>query len=148
MQFGQGKPKTGLEAVRRKKRILRACSTTVAVVSTCAVAYAIEMNSSADQADAAHTSATRWQKYITTVTAHAVDVEGRYSVLLARYSKAVDDAQRQQARMLADLRKARKAALKAKKPDLAPISYSTSVSYSGGGSVSAASAAAPSSGTS
>ena len=140
--------KTGQDAVKRRKRIQRAYTSAIAVVSTCAVAYTIDMNGVADKAIAAEKKAAGYRTYSATLDKHIAATEEQYTTLLAQYNGVVRDARKQQVRMLADLRAAREAARKAEAPKPAATTYSTIQTYSGAPSVSAAAPSGPSSGTS
>jgi hypothetical protein len=138
----------GPDVVKRRKRIQRVYTTVAVVVSTCSVAYAIDMNASADQGQAAKAKTAKWRSYVGVLDKHVTTTQGQYDDLLGEYRKVIRDARKQQVRMLADLSRARAAARKAKSVNLAPTVYSSSVSFSAAPSVSAAAPAAPSSGTS
>jgi hypothetical protein len=137
------------EAVKRRKRIQRAYTSVICIVSTCSVAYALEMNTQADHNAAARQRAAKLSSYVSMVQKHASDTQRNFEKLQGQYNKVVRDAQRTQRRMLADLKKARTAARHSTTATSAPVVYSTSVqSFSGGGAVVSAAAGAPVSGTS
>lgn len=118
----------------------------VAVVTGTALATAIEMRSVADQAQGARARAAASRAYVAGAEQHARETSAAIRKLTRQYDRVLSDAKRTQRRMLADLRKARKAAQSAGKINLAPIAYSTSFASAPG--VSAAAAGAPVSGTS
>jgi hypothetical protein len=118
----------------------------VALVTGISVSVAIEMREVADQAqrDRAHAAAAR--TYVAAADKHAKETAVAIRKLTKQYAVALTTANRTQARMLADLRKARKAARLAQTISMAPVVYSTSFSAAAG--VSAAAASAPTTGTS
>ncbi len=133
-------------AVKRRKRAQRVYTSALAALSTCSIAYAIDMNAQADKGDAAATRAAQLKKYASVLDQHIAATDKQYSALMRQYGGIVASAKTQQTRMLADLTKARDDVQKARNVKLAPIQYAVQ-RVSGGGSVSAASGGA-SSGTS
>ncbi len=97
----------------------------VALVTGISVSVAIEMREVADQAqrDRAHAAAAR--TYVATADKHAKETAVAIRKLTKQYAVALTTANRTQARMLADLRKARKAARLAQTISMAPVVYST-----------------------
>ena len=138
----------GQDVVRRRKRIQRVYTTVAVLVSTCSVAYAIDMNAAADRGEAAKAKTANWRSYSAVLDKHRAATQQQYDGLMVEYRKVIRGARRQQVRMLSDLGKAREAARTAKSANLAPVVYSSSVSYASAPNVSAAAPAAPSSGTS
>jgi hypothetical protein len=148
-KFSSKQPSTSFVASKRanmRSRPMRWYTAGVAVITGAAVATAIEMRSEAEQASRAHVNARETQAYVLKVNRHATDTQAAFVHLIRQYDQALTTAKRTQARMLADLRKARKAARSAKNVNIAPVVYSTSFSAAPG--VSAAAGAAPSSGAS
>ena len=134
-------------AVKRRKRTQRVYTSAVAVLSTCSIAYAIDMNTRADQGDAAHLKATKLATYSGSLDAHIARTESQYRDLLAQYNGVLTSATAQQTRMLADLRRARDDAQKARTVKLAPVTYAVQ-RIAGSASVSAASGGGATTGTS
>jgi hypothetical protein len=135
------------DAVRRRKRAQRVYTSAIAALSTCSLAYAIDMNAQADKGQAAAVRAGELQKYSTVLDRHIAATEKQYGDLLAQYNKVLASAKVQQTRMLADLAKVRDDVQKARNVKLAPVVYAVQ-SVAGGASVSAASGGGASSGTS
>lgn len=129
------------DAVRRRKRAQRIYTSALAALSTCSIAYAIEMNAQADKGDAAAARATQLSKYSSVLDRHIAVTEKQYRDLMRQYDGIIASARTQQARMLADLAKARDDVQKARNVKLAPIQYAVQ-RVAGGGSVSAASGGA------
>jgi hypothetical protein len=130
-----------------RSRPMRWYTAGIALVTGAAVATAIEMRSEADQAQKAHVRATALQAYVTKAEHHADQTKVALGKLTHQYDEALLTARQTQSRMLADLRKARKAARSAKnKTAAAPVVYATTFSVVAG--VSPAAGGAPTSGTS
>ena len=148
MHLGRRRARTpnAADAVKRRKRAQRIYTSALAAVSTCSIAYAIDMNAQADKGDAAAARAAQLSKYSSVLDRHIAATEKQYRDLMHQYDGIIASAKTQQTRMLADLAKARDDVQKARNVKLAPIQYAVQ-RVSGGGSVSAASGGA-SSGTS
>ena len=135
---------------QHQKRIQRAYTTVVVVVTTAAGAYAIGMRAASERASARRADVTRLGAELRRAGQHADQTNAQFAKVRREYRTVVRTASRHEKTMLRDLAAARQAAKRTGSNIAAPLSYSTSVqtSFASAAPVSSATSSAPTSGTS
>jgi biopolymer transport protein ExbB/TolQ len=135
---------------QHQKRIQRAYTTVVVVITTAAGAYAIGMRAASERASARRADVARLEAEARRVKKHADETNAQFANVRREYSTVVRTASRHEKTMLRDLAAAQRAARRTGTNVAAPLSYSTSVqtSFASAAPVSSAASSAPTSGTS
>jgi hypothetical protein len=136
--------------VQHQKRLQRAYTTAVVIVTTGAVAYAIDLHAAAGRAEARRGEAARLAADAQRIHRHAEQTDAQFTALRRTYRTVVASATRDERRLGRELAAARRAARRSGTHTAAPVSYATSVqtSYAAAAPVTGAAASAPTSGTS
>jgi hypothetical protein len=126
---------------QHQKRVQRAYTTLVVVVTTSAGAFAIHQRGADERAAARRAEVTRLDAEVRRVSKHADQTDARFADVRREYSVVVRTASRQERTMLRDLAAAQRAARRTGTNVAAPVSYSSSVQTSFASAAPVASAA-------